>query len=143
MSTLSPLSTLTSPTPSWHTATAGSPASNIEEGTTPSSPGDPVPSPSYRDARLLPRELKEHCQIYLEEQLCKTFHVLATRRMNTNMAVRWCRHRSTQQPALCRPFTTICAYKGCLGSSSPTDSTPCNSRHTSHTYFAHTSSWQP
>ena len=37
--------------------------------TTASSPLHPHPCP-YRDARQLPRELKQHCQIFLEEQLC-------------------------------------------------------------------------
>lgn len=39
--------------------------------TTASSPLHPHPCP-YRDARQLPRELKQHCQIFLEEQLCKS-----------------------------------------------------------------------
>ncbi|KAJ6446418.1 major facilitator superfamily transporter [Purpureocillium lavendulum] len=38
------------------------------ESTTASSPAHASPCP-YRDARRLPRELKDHCQIFLEEQL--------------------------------------------------------------------------
>ncbi|KJK77601.1 hypothetical protein H634G_07340 [Metarhizium anisopliae BRIP 53293] len=42
--------------------------SEIEESTTASSPTQTLPCP-YRDARQLPRELKGHCHIFLEEQL--------------------------------------------------------------------------
>ncbi|PNY24111.1 Uncharacterized protein TCAP_05948 [Tolypocladium capitatum] len=42
--------------------------SHAEQSTTPSSPARAKPCP-YRQARKLPRELKEHCQIFLEEQL--------------------------------------------------------------------------
>jgi hypothetical protein len=43
--------------------------SEAEGSTTASSPvqGEPC---RYRDARQLPRDLKDHCQIFLEEQLC-------------------------------------------------------------------------
>ncbi|KAJ9155136.1 Major facilitator superfamily transporter [Pleurostoma richardsiae] len=70
MSLTSPLTTLASTSPSsFYTATAGTP-SNVEDLTTASSPDDcGAPSSSYRGARQLPRELSEHCQIYLEEQL--------------------------------------------------------------------------
>lgn len=37
-----------------------------------SSPIHGLPSP-YRGARSLPRELQQHCHIFLEEQLCKYF----------------------------------------------------------------------
>ncbi|KAK0621457.1 hypothetical protein B0T17DRAFT_291285 [Bombardia bombarda] len=30
--------------------------------------------PRYRDAQQLPHELKQHCQIHLEEQLCNATH---------------------------------------------------------------------
>lgn len=40
-----------------------------EKSTAASSPAQDKPSP-YRDARPLPRELRGHCQIFLEEQLC-------------------------------------------------------------------------
>jgi len=39
------------------------------DSTTASSPAQAAPCP-YREARRLPRELKGHCQIFLEEQLC-------------------------------------------------------------------------
>lgn len=58
-----------SPEPSFYTAHT-SPA-NEAQSTNASSPVvAPAPSLVYRRARQLPRELKEHCQIYLEEQLC-------------------------------------------------------------------------
>ena len=40
-----------------------------DESTTASSPINGRPC-TYRATRQLPRELKEHCQIFLEEQLC-------------------------------------------------------------------------
>jgi hypothetical protein len=43
--------------------------SDAEQSTTASSPAQATLCP-YREARQLPRELKEHCQIFLEEQLC-------------------------------------------------------------------------
>lgn len=64
METDSPISTVSS-LQSYHTAAA----SNVDGSTAASSPSYHAPSP-YRAARQLPRELKEHCQIYLEEQLC-------------------------------------------------------------------------
>lgn len=39
------------------------------KSTTASTPVKGQPCP-YREARELPHELKEHCQIFLEEQLC-------------------------------------------------------------------------
>ena len=39
------------------------------DSTTASSPAQAAPC-TYREARRLPRELKGHCQIFLEEQLC-------------------------------------------------------------------------
>ena len=62
----SPLSSMSSPS-TFYTAN-GSP-SNGGESTDTSSLSANVPSP-YRAVRRLPRELREHCQIYLEEQLC-------------------------------------------------------------------------
>ncbi|KHN96243.1 uncharacterized protein MAM_05829 [Metarhizium album ARSEF 1941] len=50
--------------------------SDVEGSTTASSPVQGSPCP-YRDARQLPRELKAHCQIFLEEQL---FHPVHTTR---------------------------------------------------------------
>ncbi|KFA75099.1 hypothetical protein S40288_04048 [Stachybotrys chartarum IBT 40288] len=44
--------------------------SSEEPSTDTSSLGNPLSSP-YRHVRQLPHELKEHCQIFLEEQLCK------------------------------------------------------------------------
>jgi hypothetical protein len=66
MNTPSPLAALSSPS-SFYTANASH--SHLEELTTASSPAVQPPSPFY-DARQLPRELRDHCQIYLEEQLC-------------------------------------------------------------------------
>ena len=45
------------------------PDSDVEQSTTASSPAHATPC-AYREARQPPRELKEHCQIFLEEQLC-------------------------------------------------------------------------
>jgi hypothetical protein len=69
----SPLTTLTSiSTPaSYHTA-QGSP-SNAADETGLSSPLEELPPGEllpYRAAVPLPHELKSHCQIHLEEQLC-------------------------------------------------------------------------
>lgn len=41
----------------------------LDKSTAASSPVHDNPCP-YRDARHLPRDLKSHCQILLEEQLC-------------------------------------------------------------------------
>lgn len=46
--------------------------SKTECSTTASSPLQGLSCP-YREARQLHRELKEHCQIFLEEQLCEFF----------------------------------------------------------------------
>jgi hypothetical protein len=43
--------------------------SDAPKSTAASSPAQNSPCP-YRDARQLPSELKTHCQIFLEEQLC-------------------------------------------------------------------------
>lgn len=43
--------------------------STTHESTTASSPVQAALGP-YREARQLPRELKDHCQIFLEEQIC-------------------------------------------------------------------------
>jgi len=70
-SVLSELSTISSPssTQSFHTATGASP-SNAGDGTTTLSSPEPV-STTYREAKQLPDELKEHVKIFLEERLCE------------------------------------------------------------------------
>jgi hypothetical protein len=40
------------------------------KSTAASSPAQSSPSP-YHETRSLPPELKDHCQIFLEEQLCR------------------------------------------------------------------------
>jgi hypothetical protein len=69
MEPISPTSISSSSADSFHTAVVS--PSNGEESTTASSTAFHRPSP-YRSARDLPRELKEHCKIYLEEELCKS-----------------------------------------------------------------------
>lgn len=64
----SPLSSPSSSV-SYYTAVNDSEAG---KSTNASSPANAQPCP-YREARQLPRELKEHCQIFLEEQLCKNY----------------------------------------------------------------------
>lgn len=65
--TTSPHSSNSSPA-SFYTANA----SSGDISTSASSPVHGRPSP-YRATRQLPIELKQHCQILLEEQLCKLF----------------------------------------------------------------------
>lgn len=67
----SSLSSLSSPTDqtSYYTAL------DSHESTTASSPSYQRPSP-YRQTRPLPYELQQHCQIFLEEQLCKSNYLL-------------------------------------------------------------------
>jgi hypothetical protein len=74
MELISPLTTLGSiSTPeSYHTA-RGSPNAADETGLSSPVEGDHVQDePSYRDAVPLPHELKSHCQIHMEEQLCSS-----------------------------------------------------------------------
>lgn len=61
---------------SFYTAKAA--ASPVTDGdiTNISSPAEAPDKLLYRDARQLPHELKEHCQIHLEERLCKSPDVL-------------------------------------------------------------------
>ncbi|ORY59246.1 uncharacterized protein BCR38DRAFT_66921 [Pseudomassariella vexata] len=69
--TTSPLSAISSPT-SFVTATAS--PSNLADATTATdvdSPGDAEAESPYLKARQLPPELRQHCQIYLEENLHK------------------------------------------------------------------------
>lgn len=73
MELTSPLTTLaTISTPDSYYAARGS--SNAADDTTLSSPIEDPPEHheelGYRDAVQLPHELKSHCQIHLEEQLC-------------------------------------------------------------------------
>lgn len=75
MELTSPLTTLASiSTPGSYYTAHGSP-SNAADDTTITSPGEneedeESPKLGYRDAIKLPHELKSHCQIHLEEQLC-------------------------------------------------------------------------
>lgn len=65
----SPLFPSTSSSPaSFHTAIDSEPGYRSAT-TTASSPAQAAASP-YREARPLPPEIKDHCQILLEEQLC-------------------------------------------------------------------------
>lgn len=78
MELTSPLTTLASiSTPESYYTARGSP-SNAADETSPSSPLEEHPPeeqrPCYRDAVQLPHELKSHCQIHLEEQLCMYRH---------------------------------------------------------------------
>lgn len=66
MATTSPLSSPSSGNDSFYTAANHSAGGG---STTASSPVHARPCP-YRAARQLPSELKQHCQIFLEEQLC-------------------------------------------------------------------------
>lgn len=69
ISTLTSISTISSPSVSYQTASECT-GNHCEDVTEASSPGDHI-SPSktsYRDATQLPRELKDRCQIHLEEQ---------------------------------------------------------------------------
>lgn len=68
--TTSPLSSLGDET-SFYTAAD----SRSDKSTTASSPAVDDTCP-YRKARSLPHELTAHCQIFLEEQLCKPFSLL-------------------------------------------------------------------
>jgi hypothetical protein len=47
---------------------------NTKSTTASTTPPKTQPCP-YRAARELPHELKEHCQIFLEEQLCMHAHM--------------------------------------------------------------------
>jgi hypothetical protein len=72
MELTSPLTTLGSiSTPDSYYTARDSP-SNAAYDTTLSSPGEEPPEEelAYRDAVQLPHELKSHCQIHMEEQLC-------------------------------------------------------------------------
>ena len=73
MADASPFSSLGSPRSSESFYTAKD--SDAVKSTAASSPAHGSPCP-YRDARRLPHELKEHCQIFLEEQLCKRRYLL-------------------------------------------------------------------
>lgn len=66
----------------------------LDKSTAASSPVHENPCP-YRDARQLPRDLKAHCQILLEEQLCML--VLAPLNGNLHSQLdRWLRDQSPQ-----------------------------------------------
>lgn len=74
MELTSPLTTLGSISTPESFYTAHDSASNGADDTTLSSPVDDVPlweEPTYRPAAQLPRELRQHCQIHLEEELCR------------------------------------------------------------------------
>lgn len=58
---------------SFYTPVGGSPAT-AGDCTNLSTPATEPASSPYRDARPLPRELKEHCQIFFEEQMCMFYH---------------------------------------------------------------------
>ncbi|KAG6019958.1 hypothetical protein E4U41_003024 [Claviceps citrina] len=74
-------------------------SSNIEEGsTTASSPAQGVPCP-YREARQLDRELKDHCQIFLEEQL----YTSAIHLLNSTLGSGMSRRTPNNRPALIPP----------------------------------------
>lgn len=64
-----PSSSVLSSAPSFVTAKD----SKRDKSTAASSPAQDNLCP-YREARRLPRELKEHCQIFLEEQLCRSYY---------------------------------------------------------------------
>ena len=76
MELTSPLTTLASiSTPDSYYTAQDSP-SNAADETSLSSPIDDHPPPTeqqYRHAVQVPHELKSHCQIHLEEQLCMYF----------------------------------------------------------------------
>jgi hypothetical protein len=74
MDLTSPLTTLGSiSTPeSYYTARDSSNAADETTITSPGAEDDEVPQTfGYREAIQLPHELKSHCQIHLEEQLCQ------------------------------------------------------------------------
>lgn len=71
----SPLSSLSSSDDTFYTAANDSMDS---KSTAASSPVD-APLWTFRDARQLPHELKGHCQIFLEEQLCAYHHTALVR----------------------------------------------------------------
>ncbi|AEO58029.1 hypothetical protein MYCTH_2304989 [Thermothelomyces thermophilus ATCC 42464] len=72
MELTSPLTTLGSISTPESFFTARNSPSNAADETVLSSPVDDPPQQeqAYRDAVQLPRELRQHCQIHLEEQLC-------------------------------------------------------------------------
>ncbi|QPH01824.1 hypothetical protein C2857_006027 [Epichloe festucae Fl1] len=78
--------------------TANDNDSNIEGSTTASSPVHGVPCP-YRDARQLRRELKDHCQIFLEEQL----YTCAIHLLNSTLGSGMSRRTPPTKPALIPP----------------------------------------
>ncbi|KAK2594108.1 hypothetical protein QQS21_008163 [Conoideocrella luteorostrata] len=79
---------------SYHTAND----SLVEGSTTASSPAQIVPCP-YRDARQLPRVLKDHCQIFLEEQL----YTCAINLMNSTLGSGISRRTPCTKPSLIPP----------------------------------------
>ncbi|KAK4249914.1 hypothetical protein C7999DRAFT_12310 [Corynascus novoguineensis] len=73
MELTSPLTTLGSiSTPESFYTARNSPSNAADETALSSSPDDDPPKQrsTCRDAVQLPRELRQHCQIHLEEQLC-------------------------------------------------------------------------
>ena len=70
MSDASPADGATSSVQTFHTA-LDSPSQRQPSSTAASSPAIRPPS-AYVEAQELPRRLKEHCKIYLEEELCKS-----------------------------------------------------------------------
>lgn len=88
------------------------------KSTTASTPTTGSPC-QYRTARELPHELKEHCQIFLEEQLCKhTYvthwcHLYSTAVLIFLVTIRHLRHQSSQQHPRFRHIEIITERQAC------------------------------
>lgn len=117
MSLTSPISTLSniSSPSSFYTAKATSPP-GAGDVTNISSPDEAPVKLSYRDARQVPHELKEHCQIHLEERLCKTA-------INSTQILQ-CFLTIAKQSALPSNYSTLCFLPAARGRTRPFASLP-------------------